>query len=148
MPKPLPDPVDPAQVKDLASRLVSEVKFPLLATVDATNHPRLRPVSPVLTEGFIVYVANLKRYSKTREIAQNPKVELCYTNPNHDQVRISGIATILDNQEKLQEIWDSNPLLRQFMRTMDNPELLIYVINPTQVKYMKEWALEYFDVDI
>ncbi len=148
MPKPTPDPVDPTKVKDLALKLVSEVKFPLLATVDSTNHPRLRPVSPVLTEGFVVYVANLRQYSKTKEIEGNPKVELCYTNTSHDQVRISGLAEILEDQEKLQVIWDSNPLLRQFMGSLNNPALIIYRVKPTCVKYMKEWALEYFDVRI
>ena len=52
-------------------------RFPFLATLDGDS-PRLRPVSPVRTDGFTVYVANLKSYHKTQEIAANPRVELAY----------------------------------------------------------------------
>lgn len=148
MAKPTPEPVDESQVKQLALELVKEVKFPCLATCDEDHHPRLRPVSPVLTEEFTIYVANLRPYSKTKEIELNPKVELCYTNKSHDQVRISGIAEILQDQNKLQSIWDANPLLRQFLGSLNNPDLIVYRITPSRVRYMKEWALHYFEVPL
>lgn len=148
MAKPQPDPVDKNEVRDLALRLVNAVRFPVLATSDTDNHPRVRPVSPVLTEEFTVYVANLRVYGKTAEIAANPKVELCYVNSDHDQVRISGTAEILTDKPKIDAIWASNPLLRQFLGTPDNPDLIIYRIVPSRVRYMKEWALEYFEVPV
>ncbi len=55
----------------------------------------MRPVSPVKTDGFTVYVANLRAYHKTGEIAVNPKVELCYLDAGHNQVRITGRAEIV-----------------------------------------------------
>jgi nitroimidazol reductase NimA-like FMN-containing flavoprotein (pyridoxamine 5'-phosphate oxidase superfamily) len=77
MPKrPVPEPVDPARVKELALAVLRACRFPHLATLDG-NQPRVRPVSPVRTDGFTVYIANLRRYHKTEEIAANPKVELC-----------------------------------------------------------------------
>ena len=75
------------------------------------DQPRLRPVSPVKVDGFTVYVANLRGYGKTAEIAANPKVELCYLNADHDQVRITGVAEIVTDTELLAGIWASNPLL-------------------------------------
>jgi len=39
----------------------------MLATVDSQGQPRVRPVSPVRTDAFVIYVANLRRYGKTRE---------------------------------------------------------------------------------
>ncbi|HAO67473.1 MAG TPA: pyridoxamine 5-phosphate oxidase, partial [Verrucomicrobiales bacterium] len=38
------------------------------------------------------------------------------------------------------------PLLRKYLGSVDNPQLIIYRIIPNQVRYMKEWALEYYDV--
>ena len=122
-------------------------KFPLLATVDDAQ-PRLRPVSPVRTEGFTVYVANLRRYGKTAEIAANPLVELCYCDDAHNQVRITATAEVLTNSALLADIWQSNPLLRAYLKTPDNPELIIYRMRPNRVRYMKEWALEYFEVPL
>src|SRR5690606_22241338 len=77
MHKPIPAPVDPTEVPSLARELMRAAKFPLLATIDG-DQPRVRPVSPVRTENFTVYVANLRGYHKTQEIAANPRVELCY----------------------------------------------------------------------
>lgn len=145
MHKPTPRTVDPAEVPDLARDLVHRVKFPLLATMDG-DQPRLRPVSPVRTEGFTVYVANLRGYHKTGEIAANPRVELCYVGEEHDQVRITGLAVEVEDAELLAEIWSSNPLLRYYLGEADNPELVVYRIEPRRVRYMREWALEYHEV--
>ncbi|MDB5346044.1 MAG: hypothetical protein JWP89_4421 [Schlesneria sp.] len=112
------------------------------------DQPRLRPVSPVRTDGFVVYVANLKSYHKTAEIAANPKVELCYLDATHDQVRITGVAEIVTDRNLLQEIWDTNPLLRQYLGTIDNPLLVVYCITPTSVRFMREWALEYHQIPL
>ncbi len=93
-------------------------------------------------------MANLRSYHKTVEIAANPRVELCYLDDHHDQVRISGIAEIVTDRALLQEIWDANPLLRQYLGSLDNPELIVYRIQPTRVRYMQEWALEYSNVPL
>mgnify|MGYP002631302849 FL=1 len=145
MNKPEPTPVDPQEVPALALQVVSEDRFPILATIDG-EQPRLRPVSPVRTSGFTVWIANLKQYHKTQEIAANPKVELCYVNGNHDQVRLTGTAFVETDSELLQEIWDSNPLLQHYLGSPANPNLIVYRVEPTQVRYMREWALEYHDV--
>tara|TARA_B100000945_G_scaffold34392_1_gene23344 strand:+ start:49 stop:492 length:444 start_codon:yes stop_codon:yes gene_type:complete len=145
--RPVPESVNPDEVPDLAAEVVASDRFPVLASIDEQT-PRVRPVSPVKTEGFTVWVANLKNYHKTEEIAANPNVELCYVNQNHDQVRITGIAQIEKREEIIQEIWVTNSLLRHYLGSPDNPLLIIYRIEPTQVRYMKEWALEYYQVTL
>ena len=147
MAKPESEPIDPAQLPELAQSVMSEAKFPMLSSIDG-DQPRLRPVSPVKTDGFTVYVANLKAYHKTKEIASNPKVELCYMDSKHDQVRITGVAEVLEDADELQTIWDGNPLLRQYLGTIDNPMLIVYRIMPKQVRFMREWALEYHEVPV
>jgi len=122
-------------------------KFPMLATVEG-DQPRVRPVSPVRTEGFTVYVANLRRYGKTAEIAANPRVEFCYTDEEHQQVRITAEAEVVTDVGILAEIWEGNPLLRAYLRTPDNPELIVYRMKALRVRYMREWALEYHEVPI
>jgi general stress protein 26 len=147
MAKPSIEPVDPKQVAQLAKAVIEADRFPYLATIDG-DQPRVRPVSPVRTDGFTVYVANLRSYHKTAEIESNPKVELCYLDDHHDQVRITGSAEIVTDRALLQEIWKANPLLRQYLGDIDNPELIVYRIRPKQVRFMREWALEYFEVPL
>src|SRR5437899_9116589 len=136
MSKPASPPIDPQRLVELALAVVKADRFPHLASMDG-DQPRVRPVSPVRTEGFTVYVANLRSYHKTEEIATNPKVELCYLDDHHDQVRITGTAEVVTDRKMLQEIWDTNPLLRQYLGSIDNPELVVYCIKPNRVRYMK-----------
>ncbi len=147
MTKPTPVPINPAELVQLAQATMTAARFPFLATIDG-DQPRLRPISPVRTEGFVVYFANLRAYHKTGEIALNPRIELCYMDPKHDQVRITGVAEVLTNRKLLQEIWDSNPLLREYLGSIDNPELIVYKLRPAQVRFMREWALEYHQVPL
>ena len=53
MTRPKPEPLDPGEVRRKALAVVAADRFPHLATVDG-DQPRLRPVSPVRTEGFTV----------------------------------------------------------------------------------------------
>ena len=105
-------------------------------------------MSPVKTDGFTIYVANLRVYHKTAEIAANPRVELCYMDDGHNQVRITGLAEIVTDRPLLEEIWNANPLLRQYLGSIDNPQLIVYCVRPEQVRYMQEWALEYYEVRV
>ena len=145
MTQPSPERIEPPQLVERALAVIAADRFPYLATIDG-DQPRLRPVSPVKTDGFTAYVANLRSYAKTVQIASNPKVELCYLDDHHDQVRITGVAEVVTDPAVLQEIWDANPLLRHYLGRIDNPELVLYRIRPTRVRYMKEWALEYTNV--
>lgn len=147
MAKPKPEPVDKERLPQLARETMERAKFPMLATMDGTQ-ARLRPVSPVRTEGFTVYVANLRDSGKTAEIAANPRVELAYLDAGHDQVRITGTAEVVTDAPTREAIWESNPLLRSYLGSIDNPQLIIYRIVPQQVRFMREWALEYFEVPL
>ena len=147
MSKPTPDPIDPAELSKIAIATMREAKFPQLATVEG-DQPRLRPISPVRSDRFTIYIANLRGYRKTEQIAANPKVELCYFAQNHDQVRITGEATIVTDRELIEDIWKDTPLLRQYLGATDNPEMIIYKVTPSQVLFMREWAIEYHEVPI
>ena len=104
-------------------------------------------VSPVKTEQFTMYVANLKKYGKTKKLktiqesnfVTLPRIMIKF-NP--------GLAEPLSDKDEIMEIWNSNTLLRKFSFAGDNPELIIYRITPNHVRFMREWALEYYDVPI
>src|SRR5262245_43107245 len=112
--RPTPKPIDPRDLPRIAAEVVRADRFPLLATIDG-DQPRVRPVSPVRTEGFTIYVANLRGYHKTEEIRANPRVELCYVDEGHNQLRLTGVAEVLEDRPLLEEIWKENPLLRHYL---------------------------------
>ena len=143
----LPEPVPPERLRETALETLRAAKFPMFASADG-DQPRVRPVSPVKTAGFTVWVASLRRYGKTAELEGNSKVELCYLAEGHDQVRITGVAELVTDPAERQEIWDANPLLRAYLKSIDNPEFILYRVVPRRVRFMREWALEYQEVPL
>ncbi len=137
--------LEPAELRRLAAEVMVSARFPDLATIDG-DHPRVRPVSPLRTDGFTVYIASMRSSNKTAELERNQNVEICYMSPGHDHVRITGRMALVTDASTRQSIWDANPLLRAYLKSIDNPEFLLYVIQPTRVRYMKEWALQYHEV--
>ena len=144
--KPLPAPIA-EDVRELALTTMKQAKFPMLASMDG-DQPRVRPVSPVKTTEFTAYVASFRSSHKTGELQENAKVELCYMSEKHDQVRITGLAEPVGERAVIEEIWNANPLLRSYLVSMDNPEFVLYRVLPLQVRFMREWALDYHDVAI
>ncbi len=145
MPKPQAAKVNPNELPALAAAVIKNAKFPMLATMDG-DQPRLRPVSPVRVDRFTIYIANLRSYQKTAQIEANPKVELCYMDGDHNQVRITGVAEVLDDRPLLEDIWQKNRLLSHYLGSIDNPQLIVYKVVPNRVTYMQEWALTYWEV--
>ena len=138
----------PTEAHQAATETIRRAKFPVLATVDPAGQPRVRPVSPVRVDGFRIYIANLRRYGKTAELAANPKCEVCYLDEQHDQVRITGRAEVVTDGETMRSIWESNALLRKYLGSPENPELIIYCVEPERVRFMREWALDYIEVPL
>src|SRR5712691_2857067 len=142
-----PEPVAQADLRRVALETMSAAKFPMFASVDR-DQPRLRPVSPVKTVEFTVFVASMRSSGKTEELERNSKVELCYLSDGHDQVRITGVAELVTDAAVRRQIWDENPLLRAYLKSIDNPEFVLYKVAPLRVRFMREWALEYQEVPL
>jgi general stress protein 26 len=145
VPRPTPAPITAEQLPELARAVLKADRFPILATVDG-DQPRARPITATWCDGFTVYFANLKRFHKTEELAANAKVELCFLDKGDDQVRLTGIAERVTDRATQEEAFARDALLRQFLKSPDNPEFILYRVKPTRVRFMREWALEYFDV--
>jgi general stress protein 26 len=145
--KPEPPAVRPDELRGVALETMRLAKFPMLASLDG-DQPRLRPVSPVKSAGFTVWVASMRSSGKTAELERNSRVELCYLAENHDQVRITGTAQTVTARNERLEIWNTNPLLRAYLTSPDSPDFVLYRVSPSRVRFMREWALEYHDVPL
>ena len=145
MPSCSADHLEPSELVQQALSVIAADRLPYLATVEG-DQPRLRPIAPVKTDGFTVYIANLRSYGKTAEIEANPRVEICYLDGHNDQVRITGVAEVVTDQAIKAEIWDSNHHLRNYLGNSENPDFILYRVVPPRVRFMKEWALTYREV--
>jgi len=136
----------PEALVQRALAVIKADRLPYLATVEG-HQPRLRPVAPLKTDGFTVYIANLRPYGKTSEIDSNPRVELCYLDHN-DQVRITGTAEVVSDPVLKKTLWEGSAQLRRHLGESDSPEYILYRVVPSRVRFMKEWALTYREVPL
>src|SRR6187549_277487 len=128
--------LDADELLEQALAVIHADRLPYLATVEG-DQPRLRPIAPVRTDGFTVYVANLRSYGKTGEIEANPRVELCYLDGHNDQVRITGLAEVVTDPALKEEIWNSSSHIRKHLGDPEDPESILYRVVPTRVRFMK-----------
>src|SRR5262245_14208451 len=108
MSKPTAKTIAPDELLNMALAVLKADRFPYLATIDG-DQPRVRPASRVHTDGLTGYVANLRSYHRTGEIAANPNGGLSDLDERHDQVRITGVASVVTHRATRQLIWDTNP---------------------------------------
>jgi uncharacterized pyridoxamine 5'-phosphate oxidase family protein len=89
----------------------NEIAF--LATAEE-GRPRLRPMSPVLVEGAVVWMAADSGSPKMAQIAACPHVEVCYMDPQHKHLRLRGTAEICRDAAIKRRLWEGYPLMQKY----------------------------------
>jgi general stress protein 26 len=101
----------------LAGReIIAQTTYCALITVDATGQPQTRTMNPFpATDGFITWFATSRTSRKVKEIQNNPKVCVYWSDHVHSNgyVCITGIAEIIDDKklliEKKRDYWKGIP---------------------------------------
>ena len=91
--------------------LIKDAGYGVLATIDG-NRPKVRPMMPVLTEAGDLLLAVLGHSRSITQIKTNPLVEMCFIDRKMNFARISGKATVSEDLEKKQHVWNYIPMLR------------------------------------
>ena len=78
-----------------------------LATLDG-DQPRVRPVSPIVTDDLSIYITTSSASAKVRQIRQNPRISLAFLqSPNGDtDANVIGKCEIITGMAEKKKIWD------------------------------------------
>ena len=93
---------------DIIRDIVKEVKFAMMTTVTSEGHLHACPMTPSETSlgAREVWFIGNNTSQAVENIKQNPQVNLAYvSNDGKDYVSINGEAKLVDNQDKLDELW-------------------------------------------
>ncbi len=115
--------------------LIKDAGFCLLATSE-DNQPRVRPMMPYLTEDNQLLLALLERSRTITHIKKNPKVELCFVDRKMWYCRISGTATISDDKDKKEILWNNIPMLKQYFGGVEDSNFVLALIEINEVEAM------------
>ena len=102
-----------------------------LATMDG-DQPRVRPFGSVDVFDGKLYIQTGKVKAVAKQIAANPKVELCAFKDGR-WLRITGELVEDDRREAKKHMLDSYPVLRRMYSEDDGNTLVLYFKNATAV---------------
>src|SRR3989338_623656 len=121
--------------KDEAIDLIKDAGFGFLATTQG-KQPRVRPMMTYLTDYGDLLLALLPQSRTIQQIKENPLVEICYVDRKMCYCRVSGKATVSDDPEKKEAVWNNVPMLRQYFSGPQDPQFVLIEINTETAEVM------------
>ena len=125
------------EIKLLLTAQEQPVAF--LATVDAEGHPRVRPITLMVTpRGF--YVATSRSSRKAADIDHHHCVEWVTLLPYEKltgYLRFAGDAREVQGEEKRETIEENNYPVDQYWSGIDDPDFVVFRIEPRRVEYLR-----------
>ena len=118
-------------------QMVKDIDFCMLTTVDENGHPHSRPMSSngdIDPDGDIWFFTAASSH-KVSEIAKLPKVNVSFADPdNQNYVSITGIAQLVRDREKIDELW--RPEFKMwFPKGKDDPEVALLKVRLEKAEY-------------
>jgi general stress protein 26 len=115
--------------------LVSRSRVGMLGTLEE-GVMRFRPMSHVDIddEGKIWFFTSRDSW-KAEDIQRNPTVQLIYINENDSRyLTIDGIATLVENQQRMKELFNSF-VKAWFPKGLRDPSLALLSVTPVELEY-------------
>jgi uncharacterized pyridoxamine 5'-phosphate oxidase family protein len=132
--------------KDDVLDIVSDAGFAMLATMDG-DQPRVRPLAPYYSEDGELLVGLLPNCRTISQVKANPKVELCFVDRKMAFCRITGSASIVEDEGKKTELWDNVPNLKMYFSGPQDPNYNLMVIKIEEVEASTPQRMEPEKID-
>jgi general stress protein 26 len=127
---------DPAADADRVWTLISDVPVAMVVTHDGQGqHMRARPMAirPAQQEGAIYFLTDVDA-PKAREIRRNDTICLALAdNKSQKYVSITGRAEIIDDQDRVEEIWSIYD--RAFWPDKSDPRIRVLRVTPESAEF-------------
>ena len=121
--------------KDEAIDLIKDAGFGFLATTEG-KQPRVRPMMPCLTEEGNLLLALLANSRTISQAKENPLVEICFVDRKMCFCRITGKASVCNDIEKKEIVWNNVPMLRQYFSGPQDQKFILLEIDTNTIEAM------------
>jgi general stress protein 26 len=118
--------------------LIKEARTALLVTIDENGALQARPMGCLQTTfNGTVWFLTFRHSAKLQQLGRDDHVLIAYVNPEkYEYVAVSGRARVVDDQQKLNELW-SEGLRVWFPKGPGDPELALLSVDVEKADY---WA--------
>ena len=116
------------KVIEVATKILEQVKFCALITLDSTGHPQTRTMEPFPPEdNFIIWFGTNSKSRKVGEIKNNPRTTVYYFDAvNNGYVVLTGKAFLINDKREKERRWMEH--WEQFYSDRDESYILIKFI--------------------
>jgi uncharacterized pyridoxamine 5'-phosphate oxidase family protein len=132
---------------EIVKQMVLDAGMGYLATVDG-DQPRVRTMMPILKDDGRLLMATFSNTKKLGQIAKNSKVEICFVDRKLSHCRIEGRASVSGDQALKEELWNKQPMLRQFYSGPEDPNFILIVVSPIKINVRNVGDRDYWEVKI
>ncbi|MBF0384633.1 MAG: pyridoxamine 5'-phosphate oxidase family protein [Candidatus Omnitrophica bacterium] len=121
--------------------LIKDSGYCTLATVEGTQ-PRVRPMSPYLTDDGKLLMALFVHLRTVRQIQENPMVEMCFVDRKMCFCRIAGKAIVSKDSAKKEILWNNIPMLKQYFGGISDPNFCLVEVDIKEVEAMSPQQMQ------
>ena len=121
--------------KDEIIDLIKDAGFGFLATTEG-KQPRVRPMMPYLNDEGNLLLALLGNSRTIPQVKENPMVEICFVDRKMCFARLSGKASLRDELEKKEAVWNNVPMLRQYFSGPQDERFILVEIETKSLEAM------------
>lgn len=116
--------------------LIEDIEFGMLVTEASDGSLRSRPMAVKTTDtDDCLWFMTDKGSAKLLEIAENGKVNVSFAKPgSHQFVSVSGVASITDDQSKINQLWDSSADV-WYPEGANSEKLTLIQVQPEDAEY-------------
>lgn len=130
---------------EIIKQMVLDAGMGYLATSEG-DQPRVRAMMPVIRDDGKLLMATFPNTKKIPQIAKNPKVEICFVDRKLSHCRVEGKAAVSQDKALKEELWNKQPMLRQFFAGAEDPNFVLIVLMPVKINMMNIGDKAYAEV--
>lgn len=130
---------------EIIRQMVLDAGMGYLATCEA-DQPRVRAMMPVFRDDGKLLMATFPYTKKIPQIVKNPKVEICFVDRKLSHCRIEGKAIVSQDKALKEELWNKQPMLKQFFAGTEDPNFVLIVLMPVKINMMNIGDKAYAEV--
>ena len=131
-----------AETVEKAKKLVGDVVVGNLATVE-DGQPRVRPIAMKWVGERELWFATDGGSRKVSQLESNPAAEVCFNDGQWNHVRLSGRASMTQDDADRTRLWELIPELGHHFSGPTDPKYTLVKIAVGRIEYMGTGMTEY-----
>ncbi|MBN2055870.1 pyridoxamine 5'-phosphate oxidase family protein [bacterium] len=128
-------------------RIIEMAPYGCLASI-SEGLPRVRPMAFVMLDDGRLWSSTYAVSGKARELAAEPRVEVCFIDEKKNHVRIEGLVSLQGGEREKARLLELNPKVGRHFNGGSDPMFVHIEVRPRRIRWKEPGFSEYHEVDL